>query len=196
MVTAVVGKIISIDRSRQAHAASTSQAAYDERFAALYETYYPKTFAFIYSRVREVELAKDLVSASFERAYAKGRELRDQSAYGAWLFSIAKNQISGHYRHAQRERANLERAGNELRFVSSPMDPETSVLRDERVGRLMTHLRGMPQRDQELLSLKFDAELKNAEIGDILGMSALSVRVAIFRALRRLRARMETNEAA
>jgi Sigma-70, region 4. len=49
-------------------------------------------------------------------------------------------------------------------------------------------------RDQELISLKFDAELSNAEIAQIMGMTPLNVRVAIFRALRRLRRHMESAE--
>jgi RNA polymerase sigma-70 factor (ECF subfamily) len=143
-----------------------------------------------------VELTKDLVATVFERAYAKGHELRDRRALGAWLFMIAKNTIAGHFRRLGRETTHMERACEELRFVDAPATPEDVLLRDERVGRLITHISALPQRDQELLSLKFDAELTNAEIAEVLQMSPGNVRVAIFRALKRLRNLMVADAAA
>ena len=93
------------------------QTAYDQSFTTAYETYYTKVFAVVYSRVPDVEAARDVVSSVFERAYRKGGDVRDQSAYAGWLFMIAKNQIAGHYRQAKRNYAGIERAGGELRFV-------------------------------------------------------------------------------
>ncbi len=55
----------------------------------------------------------------------------------------------------------------------------------------MRHVRRLSQRDQDLLALKFDGELSDAEIGCVLKMSKVNVRVSIFRALRRLRSLME-----
>jgi RNA polymerase sigma-70 factor (ECF subfamily) len=168
---------------------------YDRTFSNAYETYYARVFAFVYSRVRDPEVAKDIVSAVFERAYRKGRTVRDAEAYGSWLFMIARNVIAGHFRKAGREQRHLERAGDQLRFVDPPAGPEESLLKDERIGHMMDCLHTLPPRDRELLSLKFDAELTNAEIAPVVGMTGLNVRVAIFRALKKLRARMEANAA-
>jgi RNA polymerase sigma factor (sigma-70 family) len=167
---------------------------YEAAFNRAYEEYYGKLFAFTYSRTRDAELAKDIVASVFERAYVKGHEVREPAAYGSWLFMIAKNFIAGHYRRTGREFNRLERAGEELRFVEPPVGPEDSLLRDERVGKLIEFVSELPPRDQELISLKFDAELSNAEIGRIMGLTPLNIRVAIFRALRRLRKRMECAE--
>ncbi len=168
---------------------------YDQAFASAYHTYYTKVFAFVYSRVRDVELARDLVSEVFEKAYVKGHTVRDKAAYSAWLFMIAKNLICGHYRSAKRQINHLERVKDELRFVEPPADPEQFAIRGDRIGRLMLHLRSLPARDQELLSLKFDGELTHAEIGQVMGLTPLNARVAVFRALRRLRARLDQDEA-
>lgn len=178
-------------RGAAAPAREAPERAYEVAFNQAYEDYYGKLFAFTYSRTRDAELAKDIVASVFERAYVKGHEVREPAAYGAWLFMIAKNLIAGHYRRAGREFNHLERAGEELRFAEPPMGPEDSLLRNERVGRLVHFVRELPERDRELISLKFDAELSNTEIAQILGLTALNVRVAIFRALRRLRTKMQ-----
>ena len=57
----------------------------------------------------------------------------------------------------------------------------------------MRHLRKLSDRDQELLALKFEGELSYAEISRVLKLSEVNVRVAIFRALKRLRSLMEEN---
>jgi RNA polymerase sigma-70 factor (ECF subfamily) len=174
--------------------ADKQAAKYEDAFTAAYEAYYGKLFAFTYSRTRDAELAKDIVAGVFERAYSKGHEVREASAYGAWLFMIAKNLIAGHYRRAGREHNHLGRASDEMRFVDPPPGPEDSLLRDERIGTLMNFVKEMAPRDQELISLKFDAELTNVDIAKIMGMTPLNVRVAIFRALRRLRNKMQSYE--
>lgn len=176
--------------------AETHSAAYDEKFSVSYQAYYSKIFAFVYSRTHDVELSKDLVSTVFERAYAKGHEVREAAAYSAWLFMIARNTINGHFRRYQREVKYRERAGDELRFVDAPPAPEDALLRDERVGQLIQHIGTLTVRDRELVSLKFDAEMTNAEIAKVVGMSPLNVRVALFRALRKLRASIESEEKA
>lgn len=168
-----------------------TQESYDSAFVQLYQSYYTKVFAFVYSRVGNVELSKDLVAEIFERAYVKGHDLREPSAYGTWVFMIARNHVAGHYRRQKREMNGLDRVKDSLWLTEGPPDPESRALRSEQIQHLMRHFRTLPRRDQELLSLKFDAELTYAEIARIMGMSDVNVRVSIFRALRRLRDRLQ-----
>lgn len=181
-----------LTRRAGAPAREAPPTQYEAAFNQAYEKNYGKLFAYTYSRTRDADLTKDIVASTFERAYRKGHEVREPAAYGAWLFVIAKNVIAGHYRRVGRELNHLERAGEQLRFVEPPPGPEDSLIRDERVGKLVEFVRQLPPRDQELISLKFDAELSNAEIGDILDLTPLNVRVAMFRALRRLRRQLES----
>ena len=82
---------------------ATADREYEAAFARVYDAYYTKVFAFVYSRVHNVELAKDIVAEVFEKAYAKGRDVREQGAYGAWLFVVARNLIAGYFRRLNRE---------------------------------------------------------------------------------------------
>ena len=126
-----------------------------------------------------------------ERAYAKGHEVRNPAAYRGWLFTIARNVMNSHFRNAKRESTSYQLAENELRFVERPNNPETSLLLRERIGQLKKQLSRLSERDQEILSLQYDAELSSTEIGTIMNMSRVNVRVAIFRALKRLKTRMD-----
>jgi RNA polymerase sigma-70 factor (ECF subfamily) len=159
----------------------------EDKFEELYQAYYARVFAFVYSRVDNAELAKDIAAEVFERAYLKGNEVRNTESYGGWLFAIAKNVITSHYRRRQREDDLMDRMRDSLRLVSRSDSPEDHMVKSEWAGRLIGRVRLLPRREQELLSLKFDAELKNAEIARVMGMSEGNVRISVFRAVRRLR---------
>ena len=165
--------------------------AYQQAFVEAYERHYTKVFAYVYSRVGNVELAKDLTAEVFEKAYVKGHSLREAAAYTTWLFMIAKNVVIGHYRRQKRENNGLSRVKESLWLSDRPQDPEQDTLHGEAVSILMRHLRRLSDRDQELLALKFEGELSYTEISRVLGLSEVNVRVSIFRALKRLRNLME-----
>ncbi len=165
------------------HTASMSEAAFED----LYEAYYARIFAFAYSRVGDSDTAKDLVAEVFETAYLKGNDVRKPEAYGPWLFAVAKNVSINHYRRRQRDEGMMERMTDSLQLVSRPESPEDHLLKSEWARHLMDQVRLLPPRYQELLSLKFDAQLKNAEIALVMGMSESNVRISVYRALRRLR---------
>ena len=172
-----------------------ANVSYDAAFTELYKSHYTRVFAFVYSRVGNVELSKDLTGEIFERAYAKGHTVREPAAYGAWLFMVAKNVVVGHYRRHKREANRMDRVKDSIWLADGPPDPEDCVVWNERIASLMRHFRTLPRRDQELLSLKFDAELTYLEIAQVMGTKEGSVRVAVFRALQRLRDRVQKERA-
>jgi len=171
-------------------AAAPKSLHYETAFTEAYQTYYTKLFAFIYSRVENVELTKDLTAEVFQRAYLKGHGVREAAAYASWLFAIAKNVIVGHYRRQKRENNRMERFKESLWLAEQPVGPEEAAIGSDLVGQVVVQLKTLPRRDQELLALKFEGQLTNAEIARVMRMSEVNVRVSIFRALSRLRERM------
>lgn len=167
------------------------QPTYEAAFVEAYERYYTRVFAYVYSRVGNVEAAKDLTAEVFEKAYVKGHSVRQAAAYTTWLFMIAKNVVIGHYRRHKREINGMTKMKESLWLRGGPSSPEEDALRGEMVSSLMSHVRRLSQRDQELLALKFEGELSYAEISRVLQMTEVNVRVSIFRALKRLRELMQ-----
>ena len=161
-------------------------------FSDLYNQYFPKVFAYIYGRVQEKEVALDISSDTFEKAYVKMRSLRSLDSFGSWLFTIARNEVSSHWRKEKPAAKAAREAAFEMDLHNHPRSPEESILHKERLAALSALVRQLPRREQEIIALKFDAELTNREISHVLGTSEVNVRVTIFRALRKLRERMHT----
>jgi RNA polymerase sigma-70 factor (ECF subfamily) len=165
-------------------------------FAELYDQYFPKVFAYVYGRVQHKEASLDIVSDVFEKAFVKKQSLRSAEAFGSWLFTIARNEVASHWRKEKPAAKAMQEAAWNNELNHQPPSPEDTLLHRERLHHLSSLLRQLPPREQEIISLKFDAELTNREISDILNTSEVNVRVTIFRALRKLRERMEKQQEA
>lgn len=160
-------------------------------FAELYHEYFPKVFAYVYGRVQHREVSLDIVSDVFEKAFLKKKSLRSPESFGSWLFTIARNEVSSHWRKEKPAARAVQEAAWENELHHQPRGPEETLLHKERLDALSVLVQQLPRREQEIIALKFDAELTNREIANVLGTSEVNVRVTIFRALRKLRERMK-----
>jgi RNA polymerase sigma-70 factor (ECF subfamily) len=178
----------------QTLAATPQPAATGEpaEFTDLYHQYFPKVFAYVYGRVQDKEVSLDIVSDVFEKAFIKMQSLRSPESFGSWLFTIARNEVSSHWRKTKPAAKAAQEAAWEKEIHSQPRGPEETVLHKERLASLSELVRQLPRREQEIIALKFDAELTNREIANVLNTSEVNVRVTVFRALRKLRERLQT----
>ncbi len=173
---------------------TAAPAAIPERltkFSARYNEYFPRVFAYIYARVHNVHVTEDLVADVFERAFVKADTLRNADAFSTWLFTIARNIIISSGRKRSRETIVDPDVLKEIAPSSASVEGE--VINREEVRAIAMLLREFPQREQDIVALKFDAELPNAQIAKIMDVSEVNIRVILFRTLRKLRELMSAH---
>jgi RNA polymerase sigma-70 factor (ECF subfamily) len=67
------------------------------RFAALYDLYFDRIYAYIASRAASRDEAEDMVSEVFHKALANLRRFEWRGApFSAWLYRIAANEVTDH----------------------------------------------------------------------------------------------------
>jgi RNA polymerase sigma-70 factor (ECF subfamily) len=159
-------------------------------YAELYRQYLPRILNYVRLRVDGEDLAQDLTAEVFERAVSRQHSLRRREAFGAWIFRIARNTVAGYYR-GRRPTIPLDQAAAQ---VASEPSPAEAVMRLEELARLRAALATLSEREQEIIRLKFGAGVGNKEIAQILRLRAGHVAVILYRALRKLRARLEEQE--
>jgi len=159
-----------------------------DEFAEKYQQFFPRVFAYVYGRVRNVQLAEDLVADVFERVFVKAASLRNNDAFATWLFTIARNVVTSWGRKSSRETV----VDPAVLYAISPSSTsvENEILVREEVAAVIECLRRFPQREQDIVALKFDAGLSNRQIAAIMGLNEANVRVILFRTLRKLRQMM------
>ncbi len=175
----------------EAPAAAEPPVISTAEFSDLYNAYFSKVFAYVYGRVQDKDVSMDIVADVFEKAYLKMKNLRSPESFGSWLFTIARNEVSSHWRKEKPAAKAAQEAAIENSLHGQPKSPEETLLHKERVAALGELVKQLPKREQEIIALKFDAELTNREIAGILATSEVNVRVTIFRAIRKLRDRMQ-----
>jgi len=129
--------------------------------------------------------AEDATSEVFENA------LRYRASYDprkgepiAWLMGIARRTV---------------KAALAARSQTSAEVPDLPVMADlesETIERLTmgSALATLGEHDRELLALRYGADLRARQIGELLGIRTNAVEVAIHRAIARLRAELERQE--
>ena len=162
-------------------------------FAAIYDHYFPRIYAYVRYRVRDADLAEDITAQIFERVLANlGKFDAEQAPFAVWLFTIARNRVSDHHRTQQRRRwlpLDLVRG----RAGADPA-PEEIVVRDETREALLAAMTRLRERERDILALKFGAELTNRRIAALTGLSESNVGVILYRTVRRLRADLDGQE--
>jgi RNA polymerase sigma-70 factor (ECF subfamily) len=165
-----------------------------DQFAEKYQQFFPRVFAYVYGRVYNVHQAEDLVSEVFERAFLKMSSLRNDEAFATWLFTIARNLVTSQAR--KRGRESIVDPDILKSVVATSISVENEVLVREEVAAVVECLKKFPQREQDIVSLKFDAELTNGQIARVMGLSEANVRVILFRTLRKLREMLKSSSPA
>src|SRR4051812_23174351 len=90
-------------------------AAFDE----LYDELAERVLVFFSRRVLDGQLALDLTGETFATAFQRRRSFRGatQEEQDAWVFAIARSQLSHYWRRGRVERQALERLGVEVPLV-------------------------------------------------------------------------------
>lgn len=158
-----------------------------EFFARQYSAYLPRVLNYIRLRTNDEALAQDLTAQTFERALTRLSSLRDEDAFGGWLFAIARSVIASHYRR-KKPLLPLERA--EQQPAPGP-SVEGQLVHSDELAAMRRALDVLSERESEIIRLRFVAGLGNREIAQAMSLSDGNVAVILYRALRKVRARME-----
>ena len=156
-------------------------------FSPLNRAYVRPIYRYLYSRVGQAGDAEDLTSQVFAEALASLPRYRHRGHFLAWLFSIAWHRLLNH-QYRRPPEADLAIAE---RLESPGVDPLSQVIQDEERRDLLRLIQALKEEEQDLLRLRFVAELNYAEIGAVLGRSEAAVKKQMYRLLASLESQLE-----
>lgn len=158
---------------------------------ALYEEQLPRVYNFFRYRLGDDSAAEDLTAATFEKAWrARARYRRSQGAFTTWLFAIARNVAIDYYRR-RHERLPLDAAALPIAFGRPA---EEAAQRQDEMERLETLLAQLPERERELIALKYGAGLTNRAIAKLTALTESNVGTILHRTVQRLRTAWEDRQ--
>lgn len=158
------------------------------RFTLLYEQHLSAVYRYVSSRVGSREEAEDVTAEAFRAAWTSRATYRGRGTFRAWLFGIVRRTLADHYRRRTPPAASLEAETADLLPDSAP-SPEEQALEREQQQRARGLLAELSPQQQEVLSLRFAADLTYPEIALVVGKREEAVKKIAQRALEVLRGR-------
>ncbi len=184
------------DRNDLADSLVSSARTNRVAFGELFDHFYPLIFAYCMRRLVVRAVAEDIASEVFLKVAASIREFSGLCVedFRRWLFRIATNEINAHLRQSIR-RQELLKAATQIGTIS--ISVSTSLLNDETLidwQDLYEALDELTEREQSIISLRFFGGLKHNQIADVLELNSGAIRVALSRALNKLRDRLRDHD--
>ncbi|MCC6147221.1 MAG: sigma-70 family RNA polymerase sigma factor [Anaerolineaceae bacterium] len=155
-------------------------------FGELYLLYAQPVFRYLYSRLGGFQEAEDATAQTFLAALERFPKYRHDGYFASWLFSIARNKATDYFRKRSKE-TSLD----EAEFIPVEANLLQSVIETERISALSKLIGALPEEEQELIRLRYVAELSFAEIGHVLRQKEDTAKKSLYRLLARLKAQLE-----
>ena len=155
-------------------------------FAKLYDHFSCSVYRYLYSRVGNQADAEDLTAQTFLTVLEKLPRYREDGNFKAWLFTIARNKVMDHFR-----RKRPEVITREINMAVEQNDLLANVIQNEQIQQLSTLIHTLDDDEQELLRLRYMADLSFSEMAALLGKRPDAVKKSLYRLQARLQSQME-----
>lgn len=154
-------------------------------FTQLYDLYFNKVYKYMYFRIRRQVESEDLTQEVFIKALKAIESYKPgKTPFAAWLFRIAHNQMIDFVRKKDKvQSTSLE----EVTTVVGSENPVADAERSMEIAELSAAIEELPPAQQEVISLRFIAELSISEVSKIAGKSEGTVKALQFNATASLR---------
>lgn len=153
-------------------------------FEVFYEENYSKVLFYLVKKMPNRDDAEDLAGEVFLYCYSHYDDFDPiKSSITTWLFLIVNSRLKNYYRD-RRERVDIGEMENYLFEEADEMDK--AVYLEQLREKIAACLDKLPERQREIIILRYFKEMDYAAIADRLGMTAGNVRVVLSRTLDKL----------
>lgn len=154
------------------------------RLAILFERHHQKLFNFFIKMTANRDVSEDLVQEVFLRILKYRHTYRGESQFTLWMFRIARNAYTDHFRKNRREESFDEKV--ELLSSEAPLPLET-IEYGQDLNLLQKALEKLPAEKREVLVLSRFQNLKYHEIADLMNCTVGTIKTRVHRAIKDLR---------
>jgi len=157
----------------------------------IYTSELPRVYNFFIYKLEEREFAQDLTATTFERAWKlRSRYRAVLASPSTWIFGIARNVLKEYLRESRRYKQNLGSISNDANSLFHD-DIEQGIQQQQDVEHLRKIILELPEREQDLIALKYGAGFTNRKIAKITKLSESNVGSILHRTVKRLHKKWE-----
>jgi len=171
-----------------------------DALSSLVSRYQNRLYRFFLRLVHNRNEAEDLFQQTWIHVAEKIRRFDPSRSFDAWLFTVARNLAIDHLRRVRPASLDEPVSDEETesgvdRLVAKDPTSLDRVLENERASRVGTALDDLPLAYREVMTLRFEEEMKIEEIAQVLGIPLSTVKSRLRRSLEQMRHCLETKYA-
>lgn len=159
-------------------------------FEQLYGRHRQRLYRFLVAQLRDPALADEVFQDVWQRVIGARASWSPEGGFASWLYRIARNRLSDHWRARQHRPSPPEDAEERLAHMTDGQTPERSLSEFERRRQLQLALDDLPPEQREVILLRLDQELSLEEIGEVTGVGRETAKSRLRYAMEKLRARL------
>ncbi len=154
-------------------------------FGSLYDYYQPKIYRFVLVKVGRREEAEDLTHEVFKNAWLNIESYKDLGfPFSSWLYKIARNQITDHYRAARNE-TSIEKVDPE--YFIAPVSIQLDLSQKMEFERVKNAIQKLKPEYQDVIIMRFVEDAPIKEVAAFLEKSEGAVKLLQHRAMKELK---------
>jgi RNA polymerase sigma-70 factor, ECF subfamily len=166
-----------------------------DRFGALVALLQRRAVRIAFQYLRDAADADEAVQDAFIKVFLHIEQYREELSFDVWFMRILVNACLDRLKSRNRQQRWLASPADEThderpveQAAGSEPSSERRMLAQERWDQVLEAVAALPDRQRLVFTLSHLDERSAAEISDATGMSPATVRVHLFRAIRKLRA--------
>ena len=154
-----------------------------EDMSVLFERYHLRLYNFFLKLTRDKEISQDLTQNLFYRMIKYKNSYKNDLSVKAWMYQMARNLHRDYFKEEKRAQELF------MKTDSYPVDitDDSSIFHEEDYERLDMAFSSLSSEQKEIIVLSRYQGLKYEEISVIINQSVPAIKVAMHRAIKRLR---------
>lgn len=143
-----------------------------EAFGQIVEKYKESLYSFIFYSVKNEAAAQDIYQNTLLKALKQINKYREEGNFKAWLFTVARNNITDYFRSNSKFASLPEDESADI--FPSKENTEKQVMAKISLDNILAKIEDLPEKDKEIillrqyLSFKEIAEVLNCPLGTAL----------------------------
>jgi RNA polymerase sigma-70 factor, ECF subfamily len=161
-----------------------------EAVAAVMERYQHRLYRYLLRLVREPATAEDLFQQTWVKVMERVRSYDPSRSFEGWLFAMARNLAIDYLRRYRPESLDEPLPSGDSRvelLAGGGAGALDRLLARERAAELAEAVGELPMVFREVLTLRFEEEMRLEEIAAVLALPLGTVKTRLHRALKHLR---------
>ncbi len=169
------------------------------KFSILFDEYYQTIFGYIFRRVADYDIARDIASETFLKAFLNIRSFKWTGApVSSWFYRIASNECLLYFRKRKYRPESLDNLITEISWDAadpvSTLEEKNSIEKEWQQHHdflvVQKEVMQLPVSYQEVLALRYFEKMKIEEIAMILNKKTGTVKSLLSRGIKKLRKRL------